>query len=228
MSEVSFMITITERAREKAFIRLYSEHGVDISFITYGNGTATSKVLNTFGLEASEKAVMGSFITTENFAPIKKDLQRRFHIDVPGTGVVFVIPLSAMGGKKQLNFLLGSQEYVRGEESVMKNTETELIVVIANHGHSDTIMEAARSAGVRGGTIIHAKGTAAHGTDKFMGMVLAEKKEMLYMVVDSASRDNVMRAIMDNAGIKTDARAVVFSLPVTATAGMRLASDNDD
>ena len=110
MSEVSFMITITERAREKAFIRLYSEHGVDISFITYGNGTATSKVLNTFGLEASEKAVMGSFITTENFAPIQKDLQRRFHIDVPGTGVVFVIPLSAMGGKKQLSFLLGSQE----------------------------------------------------------------------------------------------------------------------
>jgi nitrogen regulatory protein PII len=222
------MITITERSREKAFIKLYSEHGVDISFITYGNGTATSAVLNTFGLEASEKAIMGSFVTSENFVSIKKDLQRRFHIDIPGTGVVFLIPLSSIGGKKQLSILLGSQEYVRGEESVMKNTETELIVVIANNGHTETIMDAARSAGVRGGTIIHAKGTGAQGTDKFMGMVIAEKKEMLYMVVNSADRDKVMRAIMDSSGLRTEAQAVVFSLPVSATAGMRLAADNDD
>ena len=228
MSEVCYMITITERSREKAFIRLYSEHGVDLSFITYGNGTATSEVLDTFGLEASEKSIMGSFVTSDNFTSIKKDLQRRFHIDVPGTGVVFIIPLSSIGGKKQLSFLLGSQEYVRGEESTMKNTETELIVVIANHGHTETIMDAARSAGVGGGTIIHAKGTGAQGTDKFMGMVIAEKKEMLCMVVNTASRDNVMRAIMDNAGLRTEAQAVVFSLPVSATAGLRLAAGNDD
>jgi nitrogen regulatory protein PII len=171
---------------------------------------------------------MGSFVTSENFVSIRKDLQRRFHIDIPGTGVVFLIPLSSIGGKKQLSILLGSQEYVRGEESIMKNTETELIVVIANNGHTETIMDAARSAGVRGGTIIHAKGTGAQGTDKVMGMVIAEKKEMLYMVVNSADRDKVMRAIMDSSGLRTEAQAVVFSLPVSATAGMRLAGDNDD
>ena len=39
-------------------------------------------------------------------------------------------------------------------------TEHELIMAIVNAGFSGDIMEAARSAGAYGGTIMHARGTA--------------------------------------------------------------------
>ena len=223
MSQFSLMVTITNKVNADRFQNLYNEMGATVSFLSYGRGTATSAVLNTFGLERAEKAILHTVIVEDLFPKIRKELEQRFVIDVPGTGIVFLIPLSAVGGKRQLELLTGNQDFVKGEETTLKNTEKELIVVISNQGYSEKIMDAARSARAGGGTVIHAKGTGKK-SEKFFGFVLAEEKEMHYIVVASEIRDAVMRAIMDQAGLRTKAQAVCFSLPVTAVAGMRLIS----
>ena len=41
----------------------------------------------------------------------------------------------------------------------MKDTKYELLVVIANQGYTELVMDAARAAHAPGGTVIHAKGT---------------------------------------------------------------------
>ena len=64
----------------------------------------------------------------------------------------------------------------------MKNTTHELIVVIAEHGYTNLIMDAAREAGAFGGTIIHAKGTGMEVAEKFMGVSLAAEKEVVFIV----------------------------------------------
>ena len=62
----------------------------------------------------------------------------------------------------------------------------------------------------------------------FFGFVLAEEKEMIYIVVPTRKKDAIMRSVMDQAGIKQEAQAVCFSLPVTDTAGMRLPKEEDE
>lgn len=47
---------------------------------------------------------------------------------------------------------------MEGEEE-MADTEYEMIIAVAEQGYIEPIMEAARSAGAGGGTVIHAKGT---------------------------------------------------------------------
>ena len=42
-----------------------------------------------------------------------------------------------------------------------KNYAHELIICIVNSGFSETVMDAARELGARGGTVIHGRGTAA-------------------------------------------------------------------
>ena len=221
MSEFSLMITITNKINAERFQRLYNEFGATVSFISYGAGTATASFLNAFGLERAEKAILHTVIVDDLFPKLRRELERRFVIDVPGTGIVFLTPLSAVGGKRQLDLLTGSQQFLKGEETTLKKTEQELIIVISNQGYSETIMNAARSAKAGGGTVIHAKGTGKK-TEKFFGFVLAEEKEMHYIVVPTENRDAVMRAIMDQAGLQTKAHAICFALPVTAVAGMRL------
>ena len=39
---------------------------------------------------------------------------------------------------------------------------------------------------------------------------------------------NIMRAIMDEAGLKSKAKSIVFSIPVTDTAGMRLMEEIEE
>ena len=104
----------------------------------------------------------------------------------------------------------------------MKSTKYELIVVIANHGYSEEVMEAARAQGAGGGTVIHAKGTGLEKAEKFLGVSIADEKEMIFIVAKTEMKNAIMRSIMENAGLESRARSVVFSLPVTDTAGLRL------
>ena len=104
----------------------------------------------------------------------------------------------------------------------MKNTKYELIIVIANQGYSELVMEAARAQGAGGGTVIHAKGTGLEKAEKFLGVSIADEKEMIFIVAKSEMKNSIMRSIMEKAGLESKAKSVVFSLPVTDTAGLRL------
>lgn len=219
MSELYLMVTITDRKLSKKFTRFYQTHGVDVMLTTTGRGTAVSEVLDYFGLEASEKTVYFSFVTDDRWKLVRQGLQKKLNIDVPGTGVAFLVPLSSVGGKNTLFFLTAGQDFEKGEESVLQDTKYELLVTIADQGNTDIIMDAARSAHAPGGTIIHAKGTGMERAEQFLGFSLGMEKEMIFMVVKREDKNPIMKAIMDHA---RQAHAIVFSLPVTGTAGMRL------
>ncbi len=222
MSRLYMMVTITDRSRAKKFNTFYSESGLDVSLGTLGHGTAANEILDYFGLENNEKAVLFHIVTDETWLAVKKALRTQMKIEIPGTGIAFTIPLSSIGGKKVLNYFTANQTYIKEEETSLTDTKYELLVVIANQGYTEQVMDAARKAKASGGTVIHAKGTGSHSAEKFLGVTLVPEKEMVFMVVRSDRKNDIMRSIMDEAGTATKAGAIAFSLPVTDTAGMRL------
>ena len=58
------------------------------------------------------------------------------------------------------------------------------------------------------------------GAAKFMGIDLVNEKELVLIVSRTSEKNAIMKAIMDNAD--KQAGSIVFSLPVTDTAGLRL------
>ena len=228
MSELNLMVTITERSKLTAFLSFYRERQVPVQFISLALGTASNETLNYLGLERSDKCVFASFVTDEKWEELRRFLRRELQIDVPGMGIAFTVPLSSIGGRRELQFLTEHQNYQKGEESTMKDTKYELLVVIANQGYTEQIMAAARRENAGGGTVIHAKGTGMEGAEKFLGVSLASEKELVLIVVKHADKNNVMTAIMQEAGLETKAKAIVFSLPVTGTAGLRLQDLNEE
>ena len=222
MNGLFLMVTITDRNMARIYLSLYEQHGVPVTFRTVGRGTAESDTLDAFGLERAEKTVIFSVVTGETWREVKKALQSQLRIDIPGTGIAFLVPLSSIGGKKPLLYLTEHQNFELEEERVLKGTTYELLVVIANQGYSNLIMDAAREAGAGGGTVIHAQGTGAQRAEAFLGVSLVSEKEIVFLVVRSGQKNGVMRAVMDKAGLESKARSIVFSLPVTGTAGMRL------
>lgn len=227
MNEIYLMGIITNRGMRDKFIAFFSHNNIHVTFTALGTGTASSEVLDYLGLEASEKALYFAFVTPDTWKHLKKELYTKVKIDIPGRGIAFLIPLSSIGGKRTLKYLTAGQEVMIEEESTLKNTDFELLVTIANAGHIDTIMDAARNAKAPGGTVIHAKGTGAEHAKKFLGISIAEEKEMIFIVVRSDQKNDIMRAIMDEAGTSTPAGAVTFSLPVTSTAGLRILEEED-
>ena len=227
MNSLYWLVTITDRRSTDAFLALYAEFGVTVSLRTVGSGTAVQETLSTLGLERTEKAVLFAMITADTWPKLQKELRHRLRIDVPGTGVAFIVPFSSIGGKRALAALSCGQEFIKGEESVLKDTKYELLVTITNQGYTDLVMDAARSRGAGGGTIIHAKGTGVKEASHFMGVSLAAEKEIVLIVAKSAEKNAIMKAIMAEAGPHSKACAIVFSLPVSETAGMRLLEAED-
>ena len=222
-----WMITITDRNQSQKFLSFYKTYGIEVVLSTLGKGTAASEILNDFGLEATQKAVLLSVVTGKVWSAVQKGLQTIMLIDIPGTGIAFTMPLSSIGGKRQLEFLTNGQPFQKGEESVLKDTKYELLVVIANQGYTEQIMAAARRENAGGGTVIHAKGTGMEGAEKFLGISLAAEKEMIFIVVRREKRNDIMSAIMHSAGMQSKAKSICFTLPVSATAGLRLIEDDD-
>ena len=225
MGKLYLMVTVVDRKVGKKYQSLYRENEHHVMFSSLGFGTAASDILNYLGLEATEKAVIFSVQEEEKWLHIKKQLQKKLRIDAPGGGIAFIVPLSSIGGKKSLQFLLEKQDYQKEEESTLKDTVHELIIVIANQRNIELVMDAARGAGAYGGTVIHARGTGMEKAEQFLGFSLASEKEMIFIVAKKEQKNNIMKAIMENAGSESRAKSIVFSLPVTDTAGLRLIED---
>ena len=227
MSCIYFAVTVTDRNRLTDFVSLYKANNIAVNYVTLGYGTVGNELLDRLGLDSSERAVCFSTITDETWINVKKILERKMRIDIPGTGLVFLIPFSSIAGKRELSFSVGEQPFIKGDEQTLKDTEHELIIAICEQGHNEDVMNAARKAGAGGGTVIHAKGTGMRQAEKFLGITLAAEKDVIFIVTLTTHKNAIMQAITENAGLSTRAKTICFSLPVTDTAGLRLIDEEE-
>ena len=77
----------------------------------------------------------------------------------------------------------------------VKKDNYEGIFAIVNAGVADDVMDVARELGVRGGTILNARGVVKEEAAAFFGITLHADKEILMMVVEKEIRDTVLNAI---------------------------------
>ncbi len=102
----------------------------------------------------------------------------------------------------------------------MKNSEYQMVVCIVNAGYTEVVMDAARSAGARGGTVIHGRGTASGEAEKIFQIVVQPDKDIIMIIVKNEIKDAVMTAVHEAAGLDTDGQGIAFSVPVDRTVGI--------
>lgn len=123
-----------------------------------------------------------------------------------------VVPISSVGGKETMSYISGDIP-AEQEFTIKYDYDSELIVVVANRGYVDMVMNVARRAGATGGTVIHARGTGIDSSEKFFGVTIGAEKEMIFVVAEREKRNDIMKAIMTEAGTNTQAGSILFSLP---------------
>jgi len=102
----------------------------------------------------------------------------------------------------------------------MSGFSHEVIFCIVNTGFSETVMEAAKDAGARGGTILNARGTANKEAESFFHIAIQPEKEIVMILVDSKIKDGVLHALYQKAGLDTMGQGIAFSLPVDNVVGL--------
>lgn len=102
----------------------------------------------------------------------------------------------------------------------MSNESYEMILCVVNTGFSEEVMDAAREAGAGGGTVIHARGTANKEAESFFHITIQPDKDIVMLLVPAAIKDQVLHAIYQSAGLKSEGQGIAFSLAVDQAVGL--------
>lgn len=108
-----------------------------------------------------------------------------------------------------------------------QNGGMKALFMIVNAGFAQDVIEIAREAGVRGATILNARGESGRH-ELFMGITVDSEKEMILSIVDGETADKTMAVVKAKAGIKTPAHSVCFTMPVEKMVGVNMCISNDE
>ena len=103
----------------------------------------------------------------------------------------------------------------------MAENKHEVVVCIVNAGFSQNVMEAARGAGAKGGTVLRARGTANPEAEDFFHITVQPDKEVVLILVPADIKDALIKAVYKEAGLASEAKGIIFSLPVSRTTDIK-------
>ena len=226
-ASLNLLLTIVDRGKGDGVAQLLQQEGVLAHFIALGNGTADQGLLSLLGLKDTAKDVVFSFMERSTAVKALRKLSYALDIDLPGRGIAFILPLSSVGGSQTKQYLTGQNapEPQTEEGKPMYNGQPEtpshdLIITIVNRGFTDLVMEAALPAGARGGTVLHARGAGSRDAAQFLGITIQPEKEMVLILTPHDKKVPIMQAITRGAGLNSEGKGIVFSLPVTDVMGV--------
>lgn len=214
---MNYIITIVSPKDLAKVTAIHDELSVPVYATFIARGTAARSMLDLLGIESNKRRVVMAAANTEKAARLVEEIRKRLYIGVPGHGVVISVPIKSIGGGRTVNVLSEGEKPTK--EMPQTSGKYELIVAIANEGRTDDVMNAARSVGAAGGTVLHGKGTATEETAKFLNISIASEKEVILIVAKKDRKSEIMRAVLEKAGPGKPAGAILFSVPVATVAG---------
>lgn len=220
-SAIHMVITIVDRGKSDKVVSLCKEMKAPIHLVSLGHGTARSEMLDLLGVGETKKDTVISFVPEFQVCSLLEHLAVRMKMRYPGKGISFAVPLSSLSGR----MYRGLNEYAANNNErndfIMDCTgKYELVVTLINRGYTDLVMDAARPVGASGGTVLNTRGIGSEDVEQFLGISIQAEKEIVFMVVPTEKRQDVMQAISREAGLKSPAKGVVLSLPVTHAIGL--------
>lgn len=214
------LVAIVDRGKGADLVEIYREHRLPFDYLCMGMGTASSRLLDYFGLAQTQKDVVLTFVPARRVQRVMQAVDARFDLSNPGRGILFSCPLSSVSG--QVPQMLNNGEKPLEEEVYVETPSSyDLIVAVVNRGDTDPVMDAARSVGARGGTVVHGRRIGVDDAETRLGFSLEPEKDVIAIVVNHAQKLDIMRAINKAAGLATPSRGILFSLPVEDMMGLQ-------
>jgi nitrogen regulatory protein PII len=225
---IYLLVTIVERGLGDKVITEMRHLGATFNMATVGYSAVGLDLVDYFGLSEHSTDLVFSVVTESKRKIALSMAEYKFSLDTPEKGLAFIVPISGVGGPVSLKYISGLEPEEHEKQAEVKNmkmndyneAEYRCIITIVNRGYADQVIDAARDAGARGGTILYARGTGIHETETFMNISITPEKEMVFILVKRELAKTITHAILVSAGLKTKGRGISFILPVTDAVGM--------
>lgn len=219
-SSIRCLFAVVDRGKGEAVSAELRRRRILTQLVLLGHGTASAEVMDLLGLDEPEKDVVLALVPGAA-GGVLAALTERLELYRPGRGIAFTIDLCSISALAHQRIAAAAAETTAQKEEQTMRSQHELIVVITEHGFAADVMDTARGAGARGGTVVRGRSLAAEEAQKFLHITIQPEKDVVLILVPAAGRQPVMKAICaEGSGT---GHALAFSLPVSDVTGLSLA-----
>ncbi len=216
------MLITTHKLADKAEA-IFKKSRLPLQFRFTAEGTAPSEMIDMLGLGSVDKSMLVSMIPKGAAEGLMDNLKAKLKMHEVNSGIAFTMPLS--GASNLIVHLLqnsgGEPLTTNGkDDESMSEMKNALVLTLINRGFSGDVMEAAKSAGATGGTVIHSRSIGNEEATALLGLDTQEQKEMVMILTSSKNRLPIMQAITERCGTHSAAKGLVLSLPVDSVIGL--------
>ena len=206
--------SIMDFGKGTKLFRLYREAGGEGGTIILGRGTVKSELLNILGITDTRKEIFFTIIDQESEDAFYEKVIKRFHLDKPHHGIAFSMPV------KYCSAIDGTEKISSPEEKGVNNLGYEAIFVVVNKGSMDEVLEAAKSAGSTGGTILHGRGSGTKEKETLFNIEIEPEKEIVLILSKADKTQAIVDAIKDRLDIEKPGAGIIFVMDVSRTVGL--------
>ncbi len=219
---VKLLVSILNRDDGARLNEILDELSISLSLTFAGTGTARSNVLDYLGIGETEKEVLFTLIPEGDEELILREIRSKMSLFLVGRGISFTVPLSGISEIVANGIGAGASSKTIDGSKIMTEADRkyDLIVAAVAADYVDDAINAAREAGAPGGTVIRARALNNEKAEHFIGMTLTEERDMLLVLTKREFKKQIMDALSEKVGLKSEAAGLIFSLPVDRTAGI--------
>lgn len=226
-NRVKLLIGIINKEDEGRLTDIVNECATSVHFSGMGHGTARKSYMNYFGLGEIEKRITMSLIPSSAEHNILSAIGHGLKLYLVGRGIAFTLPLSGISNIINDAILSGvdKPDKPQGRRAPIskkkeKKTMHELVIAVVNTKYTDAAIDAARAAGATGATVFHTKSINNERAEGAIGTSINRETDSVFFLTTLEYKTQIMEAVRDVAGLKTEGGAVIFSLPVDDLVGI--------
>ncbi len=199
-------------------VRLAKEKGISGVMVTIGRGTVDSSILNLLGIKSQKKEIAKFLLKKHKAEEMLVYFTEKLQLNKPGHGIAFTSPVLFAAGLPGQDT---SEEIARGKtHSMEENSMFKKLTVIVDRGMAEDVMDIARKAGVRGGTILHGRGAGAEIATKLFGVEIEPEKELVIILTPDSLVESVIHELHRELQLDEPGKGILFVEPILETRGL--------
>ena len=214
MDKLILFCSIMDFGKGSKALKLAKNLGAMGGTIFLGKGTVGNEFLNILGLLEIRKEIFITIIHEDLEADFYEEMSKKFSLDKPNKGIAFSMPL------KRFLRIDESEDLLNIEKKDVNNVDYEAIFVIVDKGLSDNVLDSAKAAGSKGGTVIHGRGSGSKAKEKLFNIEIEPEKDIVLILAKEEEAKKIVDAIKEGLNICDPGAGIIFVLDVNKTLGL--------